>query len=90
MPPSRPGNSGEEILANTDLTRVFGQGIGRKTTEPVHNFGDQAQKNEKKFFIWYSDFLPHAPQDAPNKLYQNYNDLGPNGTQLSALFVDFR
>ena len=56
----------------------FGHGIGRKTMEPIHNFVDQAQKNEQPFFIWYAVFLPHTPHNAPDRLYQKYKGLAPN------------
>lgn len=55
-----------------------GLGIGRKTMKPIYDFVDQAKSNEQPFFIWYGVFLPHAPHNAPNRLYNKYKDIAPN------------
>lgn len=55
-----------------------GLDIGRKTMEPIYDFVADAQANEQPFFIWYGVYLPHAPHNAPDRLYDKYKDLAPN------------
>jgi uncharacterized sulfatase len=55
-----------------------GLDIGRKTMKPIYDFVDQAKDNKQPFFIWYGVFLPHAPHDAPDRLYNKYKDIAPN------------
>ncbi len=52
--------------------------IGRQTMKPIYDFVDTAKKNRQPFFIWYGVFLPHAPHNAPERLYKEYQDVAPN------------
>lgn len=56
----------------------LGLQIGRTTMKPVYDFVDSAVKDEKPFFIWYGVFLPHAPHNAPDRLFNKYKDIAPN------------
>jgi uncharacterized sulfatase len=55
-----------------------GLDIARKTMQPIYDFVDAAKQNEQPFFIWYGVMLPHAPHDAPDRLYNQYKDVAPN------------
>jgi len=46
--------------------------IGREGLDPIFNFIDQSQDEERPFFIWYAPFLPHAPHNPPDSLLQKY------------------
>lgn len=52
--------------------------IGRQTMKPIYEFVDKANANSQPFFIWYGVFLPHAPHDAPDRLFNQYKDIAPN------------
>ncbi|TWU01561.1 sulfatase-like hydrolase/transferase [Neorhodopirellula pilleata] len=52
--------------------------IGRDTMQPIYDFVDKADANDQPFFIWYGVFLPHAPHDAPDRLFDKYKDIAPN------------
>ncbi|MEK6248883.1 MAG: sulfatase-like hydrolase/transferase, partial [Planctomycetales bacterium] len=49
--------------------------IGRKSMEPIDQFIDKANKEEKPFFVWYAPFLPHTPHNPPERLLQKYADI---------------
>jgi uncharacterized sulfatase len=55
-----------------------GLDIGRKTMQPIFDFVEKARRNEQPFFVWYGVFLPHAPHNAPDRLYDKYKDVAPN------------
>ncbi|QEG22888.1 sulfatase-like hydrolase/transferase [Mariniblastus fucicola] len=55
-----------------------GLAIGRTTMKPLYDFVDKAKADEQPFFIWYGVFLPHAPHNAPDRLYNKYKDIAPN------------
>ncbi len=55
-----------------------GLDIGRTTMKPIFDFVDKAKDNKQPFFIWYGVFLPHAPHNAPDRLYNKYKDIAPN------------
>jgi len=55
-----------------------GLSIGRETMKPIYEFVDQADANDQPFFIWYGVFLPHAPHNAPDRLYNKYKDVAPD------------
>lgn len=72
-----------DAMAHGDPTRGGRHGddglkIGRKTMQPLYDFVDTAAANEQPFFIWYGVFLPHAPHDAPDRLFNKYKDLAPD------------
>jgi uncharacterized sulfatase len=52
--------------------------IGRETMKPIYEFVDKANENSQPFFIWYGVFLPHAPHNAPDRLFNKYQDIAPN------------
>ncbi len=51
--------------------------IGREGMQPVEDFLDHAQKENKPFFLWYAPFLPHTPHTPPKALYEKYLALAP-------------
>ncbi|MEY3898804.1 MAG: Arylsulfatase [Verrucomicrobiota bacterium] len=51
--------------------------IGRKGMKPLFDFIDDAQKQDKPFFVWYAPFLPHAPHNPPEELLKKYVGKGP-------------
>lgn len=65
--PTRGGRHGDEGLK-----------IGREGLETIYGFIDDAQTNEKPFFVWYAPFLPHAPHTPPDSLLQKYMDRTPS------------
>ncbi|EMI42238.1 sulfatase-like hydrolase/transferase [Rhodopirellula sp. SWK7] len=52
--------------------------IGRETMQPIYDFVDKADENQQPFFIWYGVFLPHAPHNAPDRLFNKYKDIAPD------------
>ncbi|EMI57280.1 sulfatase family protein [Rhodopirellula sallentina] len=52
--------------------------IGRTTMQPIYDFVDNAKSKQQPFFIWYGVFLPHAPHNAPQRLYEKYKDVAPD------------
>lgn len=65
--PTRGGRHGDEGLK-----------IGRTTMQPFYDFVEKSQANSQPFFVWYGVFLPHAPHNAPDRLYNKYKDIAPN------------
>lgn len=53
-----------------------GLDIGRKGMNPIFDFIETAQSEEKPFYIWYAPFLPHTPHNPPLRLLQRYEELG--------------
>ena len=49
-----------------------GLDIGRKTMKPILDFIDQAQKDDKPFFVWYAPMMPHDPHTPPADLLAKY------------------
>ncbi len=50
--------------------------IGRKGMKPMFDFIDEAQQQQKPFFIWYAPFLPHTPHNPPAELLKKYQGKG--------------
>ena len=48
--------------------------IGRKTMQPIYDFIETAQKEQKPFFIWYAPMMPHDPHTPPARLFEKYKD----------------
>lgn len=46
--------------------------IGRHGMEPIEEFVDMAQAEEKPFFLWYAPFLPHTPHNPPERILDKY------------------
>ena len=55
-----------------------GLDIGRKTTQPVYDFIDDATKQDKPFLVWYAPMLPHSPHNPPERLLAKYADKTPS------------
>lgn len=53
-----------------------GLAIGRKTMQPIYDFIDEAQSQNKPFFVWYAPMMPHDPHDPPAELLANYKNAG--------------
>ncbi len=63
----RGGRHGDEGLA-----------IGRSTMRPITDFVERAASQGEPFFIWYGVFLPHAPHNAPDRLFAKYREIAPS------------
>lgn len=61
--PTKGGRHGDEGLT-----------IGRKGLQPVFDFVDQSQKEQKPFFVWYAPMMPHLPHNPPERLLSHYQD----------------
>jgi len=48
--------------------------IGREGLQPVFDFVDLAQKEQKPFYLWYSPFMPHTPHNPPERFLAKYRD----------------
>lgn len=46
--------------------------IGREGLQPITDFLDVAQQQQKPFFLWYAPFLPHTPHNPPQRLLDKY------------------
>jgi arylsulfatase A-like enzyme len=53
--------------------------IGRQTMQPIYDFIDEAQDQNKPFLIWYAPFMPHTPHTPPKRLEDKYQALGAKG-----------
>ena len=49
--------------------------IGREGMEPIYEFVNYAEAEEKPFFLWYAPFLPHTPHNPPDRLLDKYKNL---------------
>lgn len=54
----------------------LGLKIGRDGLAPIEAFLDEAQAEEKPFFLWYAPFLPHTPHNPPAEILARYADKG--------------
>jgi len=54
----------------------LGLKIGREGMDPIFEFIDMAQAEEKPFFVWYAPFLPHTPHNPPADLLAKYQQEG--------------
>jgi arylsulfatase A-like enzyme len=50
--------------------------IGRKGMQPIFDFIDSAQKEQKPFFIWHAPMMPHTPHTPPETLLAKYQNKG--------------
>lgn len=46
--------------------------IGRDGLDPISDFLDIAQSEDKPFFLWYAPYLPHSPHTPPKRLEDKY------------------
>ncbi len=65
--PSRGGRHGDEGLK-----------IGRQGMQPITDFMNEAEQENKPFFIWYAPFMPHTPHTPPDSLLENYINKAPS------------
>ncbi len=54
-----------------------GLAIGRKGMQPIYDFIEGAQKQQKPFFIWYAPLMPHDPHTPPADILKKYAGKGP-------------
>ncbi len=64
---TRGGRHGDEGLT-----------IGRKGMQPVFDFIELAQQEQRPFFVYYAPFLPHTPHTPPQRLLDKYRDKTPH------------
>jgi len=64
--PERGGRHGDE-----------GLDIGRKGLQPIFDMIEEAEREEKPFFIWYAPFMPHSPHTPPEDLEAKYANKAP-------------
>lgn len=50
--------------------------IGREGLQPIYDFIEIAEQEEKPFYLWYAPYLPHTPHNPPEHFFKNYSDLG--------------
>ncbi|WP_156817162.1 sulfatase family protein [Rubritalea marina] len=50
--------------------------IGREGLQPIYDFIEEAQGQEKPFMVWYAAFMPHTPHTPPERLYEKYIKKG--------------
>jgi uncharacterized sulfatase len=50
--------------------------IGRNGLKPVYEFIEEAQKQNKPFFLWYAPMMPHTPHNPPPRLSKKYQAEG--------------
>jgi uncharacterized sulfatase len=55
-----------------------GLNIGRQGMQPVFDFIDMSQKENKPFFVYYAPFLPHTPHNPPERLLKKYREKTPH------------
>lgn len=53
-----------------------GLDIGREGLDPIYDFINTAEKEEKPFYLWYAPYLPHTPHNPPERILKNYKKLG--------------
>jgi arylsulfatase A-like enzyme len=53
-----------------------GLSIGRKGMQPIYDFIDMTQKEQKPFFIWHAPMMPHTPHTPPAELLARYQGKG--------------
>ncbi|MFC7336010.1 sulfatase [Haloferula chungangensis] len=49
--------------------------ISRNGITPIRKFLDEAEGQEKPFFIWHAPFLPHTPHNPPDELFEKYKAM---------------
>jgi arylsulfatase A-like enzyme len=53
-----------------------GLSIGREGMQPIFDFIEKAQKEQKPFFVWYAPMMPHEPHRPPSELLAHYKGKG--------------
>ena len=49
--------------------------IGREGLEPIYEFIEEADEQDKPFYLWYAPFLPHTPHNPPQRILDYYEKL---------------
>ncbi|MCA9027842.1 MAG: sulfatase-like hydrolase/transferase [Planctomycetaceae bacterium] len=52
--------------------------IGREGLQPVFDFIELAQTENRPFFAYYAPFMPHTPHNPPERLLDKYRDKTPH------------
>lgn len=68
-----------------------GLAIGRKGMQPIYDFIEGSQKQQKPFFIWYAPLMPHDPHTPPADILKKYTgkDLTPAAEKFYAMIEWF-
>ncbi len=53
-----------------------GLSIGRETMQPIYDVIQEAQTQQKPFFVWYAPLLPHQPHNPPQAYLERYTGKG--------------
>lgn len=66
-----------QAMTHGDVTRGGRHGdegltIGREGLQPIRDFIQAAQDQERPFYIWYAPFMPHTPHTPPDRLLARY------------------
>ncbi|MEK0445180.1 MAG: Arylsulfatase [Verrucomicrobiota bacterium] len=64
------------MTAKTGRHGGDGLDIGRKTMQPIFDFIESAQSQNKPFFVWYAPMMPHGPHTPPADLLAHYQGKG--------------
>ena len=64
------------MTAQTGRHGGDGLAIGRKTMQPIYDFIETAQSQQKPFFVWYAPMMPHDPHTPPPHILAHYKDKG--------------
>ncbi len=83
----------EEVGFTAGMTNTEGRhggdglDIGRKTMKPMFDFMEDAQAQEKPFFVWYAPMMPHTPHNPPEEYLAKYQGKGlsPNAEKYFAM-----
>ncbi len=64
-----------------------GLAIGRESMKPIFDFIEDAEAEQKPFFVWYAPMLPHQPHNPPEKFLSHYQDknLSPDAAKYYAM-----
>ncbi len=52
--------------------------IGREGLQPIYDFIEKADQQEKPFLVWYAPFMPHTPHTPPQRLLDKYKQKTVN------------
>jgi uncharacterized sulfatase len=61
--------------------------IGREGLKPIYDFIEEAENQDKPFYLWYAPFLPHTPHNPPQRILDHYAkmDLDPKVAKYYAM-----
>lgn len=64
------------MTASTGRHGGDGLKIGRESMQPIYDFIDKAQAQQKPFFVWYAPMMPHEPHTPPKEILEHYQGKG--------------